>query len=183
MSLRLNRRHMSQPTGWAFPLSPEHTLLSEKLDELVEQLRAYRVNNGLPVGDPEHDIAIHYSPQMPWLILDGEPLPVEAVEADRATQFVNNVWATSPHPRADQQEREKRWEQCKACPQFQPLPALGGEAVRRVMVLSPWLSELEHGYCRAHQWVCSVAVGVKEPGRFASDIVDATPCWVLNSGH
>ncbi len=178
MKLRIDRSHMSQPEGgWGFVIENGPVLKDEKLDKLIDKIKEHRLVNGLPVGDPENEIAMKYSKDFPWLIKRVED---EAEEENDAERWVHRLWRSFPMQMAETRARDERFEQCQKCVHFEPLVEddLTDEARRRLILMNPGKSRTEHGWCLLRGWIPSIAVQIHDPWNFADWTVKKSECWL-----
>jgi len=178
MKLRIDRSHMSQPDGgWGIVLEDGPVLSDEKVDGLIKKMKDHRVVNGLPVGDPENEIAMKYASAFPWLI---KQVPDEEEEANDAESWIHRLWRSFPMQMAETRARDERFEQCVKCPHFEPLEqdSLSGEALRRLILMNPAKSRTEHGWCLLRGWIPSIAVQIHDPWNFADWTIKDKDCWL-----
>lgn len=183
MRLRIDRSHQSQPVGgWSYPCKDGPVLTSAKvgapgLDELLTSIAEYRLSNGLPKGDPEHDVALHYALLSPWLIkeVEGEESPVVKTEA-----WIHQAWKSYPLALTDAREMDARYAQCEKCFHFQLLKKrlITPEAVRRLLCMNPYKYRDEHGWCALRGWVISVAVQLRNPAQLTTTPEPDERCWL-----
>lgn len=169
---------MSQPHGgWGFPIPSGPALSDETVDGLAKKIAAYRMANGQPAGDPEHDIAKHYAPRFPWLI---EEVEDDDVEVNDAEAWVHRAWRSYPVQMAEQRARDERFAQCVKCVHFEPLNTddMTLEAARRLLCLNPTKHRLEHGWCLLRGWIPSVAVQIHDPWSLADWTGKDKDCWL-----
>lgn len=177
---------MSQPEGgWSYQIPDGPTLTVSKVGgpgllDLIGQVEAYRQVNGLPVGDPETDIALTYREKTPWLILE---LPDDEECSNDAEAWLHRVWRSYPIGMAESRLRDERFEQCKQCIHFEPLDQddLSEEAVRRLLLLNPAKFHVEHGWCLLRGWVPSVACQIHQPIELADEKCASKDCWLDTS--
>jgi hypothetical protein len=186
MRIILDTSHHSQPEGgWSYPVPDGPTLTSPKvgapgLKEVIKQMKDYRVANGLPVGDPEHEIAMHYAPSFPWLVKESADLDEPIVKSEA---WIHQTWKSPSFELAEIMVREDRFEQCEGCPFFEPLKTetLTPEANRRLILMNPAKERKEHGWCRLRGWICSVAVQVRNPSRLTNKPDEHSECWLASN--
>lgn len=183
MKYRIDTKHQSQPAGgWGYAVPDGPILSSEKvgepgLRELIGKIKDHRSSNGLPAGDPEHDIAVAYATKCPWLIVEQPDGP----ESDTyAEDWVSLAWKSYPMQQAEARVRDERFAQCEKCIHFEPLPmdAMSREAVRKLLCLNPHKSRVEHGWCQLRGWVPSVAAQVLDPWNLADWTKKTPECWL-----
>jgi len=183
MKLRINTSHYSQPAGgWGYSIPDGPVLSSDKvgepgLKEIVAKLKLYRSTNGLSEGDVEHDIALHYAKNFPWLITE---LNEEDAADNDAESWIHRVWRSYPMQMAETRSRDERFEQCKKCVHFEPLntDSLSKEATRRLMLMNPGKYRSEHGWCLLRGWIPSVAVQIMDPWKLADWTKKTPECWL-----
>jgi len=183
MRLRINTSHHSQPEGgWGYVIPDGPTLSSSKtgepgLRELLKKIVEHRANNGLPAGDPEHDVAMVYATKCPWLVTE-EP-DIEVLSND-PEPWIHHLWRSHPLKRAETRVRDERFEQCQKCIHFEPLDtdSLTDEAARRLLLMNPAKHRIEHGWCLLRGWIPSVAVQIMDPWEFADWTKKDPCCWL-----
>lgn len=184
MKLRINTKHHSQPDGgWGYVIPDGPTLHSDKtgepgLRDLVAQIKEHRANNGLPAGDPQHDIALVYAEKFPWLILEVED---DSDPEDNSEEvWIHNLWRSTPLVLAEIRVRDDRFAQCEKCIHFRPLDVstLTDEAARRLFLMNPAKSRKENGWCDLRGWIPSVAVQIQDPWKFADWTKKVPECWL-----
>jgi hypothetical protein len=174
MRLTIKHDHPSQPFGgWAFPVEAA-TLTAPTAKKLIAELGRYRSANGMPPGDPEHEIAMHYRITHPWLIYEdasADPLS----EIDQVATFVCRVWVAGVLARASDREIAHRADTCAKCPSRVPIEKpLHPEIARRVYVLGGDPSQPDR--CRHHGWICRVAGSLLDTKPFAESDAPEN-CW------
>ena len=178
MKLRIDRMHHSQPSGgWGYVVKDGPVLSAPKLTELIDQLGQYREANGLPRGDPEHDIALSYADAFPWLIKRVSEEDDEVVDAEA---WIHRAWKSCPLRLAEPRLRDERFDHCLKCKHFEPLVTddLSREAARRLLVMNPAKHRGEHGWCLWRGFIPSVAVQVVNPQDFADFTEKHVDCWI-----
>lgn len=174
MRLTLKHDHPSQPMGgWSFPVEAA-VLTAPTGKKMIAELARYRAVNGLPPGDPEHEIATHYRKTHPWLVhedADAEPL----ADIDRVSSFVSRVWTAGILARASEREISHRAEICKGCREHVALERpLHSETARRIYVLGG--DPMKPDRCAHHGWICYVAGSLLDNGPFAASN-QPEHCW------
>ncbi len=183
MKLRINTSHQSQPHGgWGYAIPEGPVLSSDKIGEpglrdLLKQIRTHRASNGMPAGDPEHDVAMVYAKDFPWLIkevADEEPDP------NYAEEWIHATWRSFPMGMAEIRSRDDRFAQCEKCVHFEKLDleTLTDEASRRLVLMNPGKSRTEHGWCQLRGWIPSVAVQIFDPWKLADWTKKVEECWL-----
>ena len=178
MKLRIDRKHMSQPAGGFGYTQPDGPVLSdEKLDGLIKKIKAYREANGLPHGDPEHDVATSYAARCPWLIMSVEE---ENEEINEAEAWIHATWRSFPLQQAETRARDERFTQCTDCIHSEPLDIedLSTEACRRLLIMNPHKARSEHFWCTLRGWVPSVAVQIHDAMKLTEEKAKIADCWV-----
>src|SRR5664279_4353656 len=175
------------PGGFHYPVKDGLTLKTEiddpteAINDLAQQVQAYRVNNGQPPGDPLPDIVAWYAQEYPWSVENTE---VEYQQHDKTLEdcvmeWVNSVWRSPPKVLLEPDTSKKRADACINCPHKSmpspilsppayseasedtdepPLPLTGPqmaqkEANRRVYLLAHANPAPEEaGICSLHKW-------------------------------
>jgi hypothetical protein len=145
--------------------------------ELIKQLKEHRLSNGLPAGEPEHDIAMIYAKDFPWLIEE----IADGIEDDNYPEaWIHATWRSYPMGMAETRLRDERFAQCEKCPHFDTLDTdtLANEAARRLLLMNPGKSRPEHGWCQLRGWIPSVACQVLDPWKLADWTKKDPDCWL-----
>jgi hypothetical protein len=179
MSLRINRKHMSQPPGgYSYTISG-FTFTGKNADEVIKKIDDHRSANGQTPGDPEHDLALSMAKDFPWLILDDATVKVPTV--DMEARFISSAWKSTPFPQADHDVFKSRFSRCLECPKMVKPETKDKELLRRMMVLThPTMmvaGENGFGFCENHLWICSVACSMKDANKLATG-EKIKECWV-----
>jgi hypothetical protein len=120
MILSWNKNSMRQPIGGHhYPVDkPMATVLRAKtLDDLVEELHDFRVNNGITLGNPLQDILEYYRHKWPYLVVE-EPGDPEDVSIRYAVwrSWIQRTWAHPPKNLVPAKTAQERWAICEKCP-------------------------------------------------------------------
>lgn len=157
--MRLVEFHQRKPLGGHHFKDDKGNLFSaDTLPELLEDIKAFRLMNGIDVGSPENDVCRFYATHAPWWVEVGESGGIVSTLDTRALEWVNGYWGEAikfiNHPDAI-----IRAEQCRTCPHHHAVGITkeADELRRRAMIVSKdrlpsWL-----GTCALHGWHCSVA--------------------------
>lgn len=183
MKFRINTAHHSQPHGgWGYAIPDGPVISSSQVGEpglrdLIAQLRQHRANNGLPCGDPEHDIAVVYAKSHPWLIREVKDYEADWIDAEA---WIHQTWRSNPLNLTETRVRDGRFAQCEKCIHFERLPfsKLTDEAARRLILMNPAKHRNEHGWCILRGWIPSVAVQIADPWKFADWTIKTPECWL-----
>jgi hypothetical protein len=178
MTLRIDRKHMSQPMGgWGIVMPNGPAINDKTVDGLIDKIKAYRVANGMPAGDPEDLIAKAYAPKFPWLIKEVDDIEQFINDSD---EFINKLWKSFPLQMAETRTRDDRFAQCEKCKHWEPLDQteFNNETSRRLILMNPAKSRIEHGWCLLRGWIPSIAVQLHQPGPFTEVKKKHSECWL-----
>lgn len=173
--LYLKKHHTKQPIpDWHF--RQDETLLRDKsADGLIEKIILYRSSNGLPPGNPEHEIALSLIEKHPHLVYEQSGELPEQTETEQVWGWVNKMWREAPRGTPEEEAMKERADVCKICPlakPFNPSP----ELARRSYLLAQGNLRLETR-CSHHRWHNGLAVLLKKPEEWAQ--VNPPPnCWL-----
>ena len=176
--MKLVKFHQRSPIGGHHFLESDGTLIrAQTKDDLLVEVRAHRIRNGLHVGSPDKDIALFYLGVAPHWVEEGEPkYPADPLEV-AALDWTNNLWGTRPAPML-RQDALKRSGVCKVCSLMKEVSESpeGVELRRRAAMISGGMVP-PLGICTHHKWACSVACAIKEPD--GNGPVEG--CWAENN--
>lgn len=168
----LNKHHSKQPIpDWQFDAEKGTTLTAPTADKLIAKLVAYRLNNGLPPGDPEHEIAMSLMLRWPHLVKEVDGTPTD----NRLWAWVNRVWREAPKKITDKDTIAPRVEACKTCPFALAIPR-NPELARRAYLMAAGDLQLET-QCSHHRWQNGVAVLLAAPLEYARP-GEPECCWL-----
>lgn len=164
------------PRGFDFT-DPSGVILNESsLYGLVTAVQKYRLNNGLPQGNPEAEIEAIYATKYPWLVSSTQPAwqkPVKLTETPKEVHYAEwlaGIWKTQikESELADDDVVDARMEKCYDCKHCDEWPAKIGrgeelETKRRLMILSRGKVWRISPSCTLHNWHCGLAAMLREP--------------------
>ncbi len=164
------------------------TFKGETFEEVAKKVEAFRVNNGIPLGDPRQDILTRYLETCPWMVkADDKSLQI-ALEQDYVAwrEWMLKVWKSPFHKMRDIKDAQIRQEICAGC-KFNRLKDWGTsdeskELEKRSLILRrghPVMAGL--GFCTCHKWDNSVSPfidQVKEYSNKDADQQSPANCWV-----
>jgi hypothetical protein len=187
MKFRFNRSHHSQPDRWSYTVPDGPVFSADRpgapgLDELIEKLSKFRRANGLPPGDPEHDIAITYAVRYPWLVRSEDSVGSPESIAEEAEMWLNRMWRSAPLQLVEARARDERFDRCLRCPYFEPTDWASDapDAARKLFILNPAKPRDDHGWCVAYGVVPSVFVQLLTPSQHADTTDPAKGCWITD---
>jgi len=170
----------------SFPVRQDLTLTADTVPDLIDKIAEYRLQNGLPVGDPSIDLTAYYAMHHPFAVENGERIDAPPVGElpKRVYAWTNGLWRNPPKNPPSTEEAPARASACVSCPFRREVGSDGSpafkEAQRRVYLLSRgllWLNEV--GWCEFHGWDNRLAVLL----RHEADEKIACPkeCWLDKS--
>jgi hypothetical protein len=159
----------------------ESVIPEEALDDLCDQVTAYRVNNGLPSGSPVDEITDWYAEHFPFCVENGER--EEPKKQDELTldiiNWTNRQWKLPPKALVDTGTAHRRQERCLGCKfrdnVIEDSSPAGKEAKRRLFLLSRgMLLGEETGWCIINKWDNRLACFLPNP-----EIRESySKCWI-----
>jgi hypothetical protein len=156
MRLKIDRNHSKQPVaGWSFNETSFGVILKEdSLDGILARIVRFRKSNMLPVGDPEHELAMQYTATHPHLVIRTESSVVrESRDILEFMEWFAKTWQTPPPMLADKAAIKERADICRKCQwndtdfDFQAV-----ENKARLFALSGATSEDGLSRCVIHGW-------------------------------
>jgi hypothetical protein len=150
------------PGGHHFP-EKENVFKADSFDELVDDVRYFRIHNGRPAGDVEQEILRHYQSIAPNLVeeaIDG------ALQNDTSDGGLADVmrWlvrkSSAPIKEfLDNNQAGNREKICANCRFNETLDDsdIEEEIVRRVFLLSRGKAKASLGWCRKKKWANGLA--------------------------
>lgn len=190
MRLRLNNNQKRLPFGGHhfFENSMNHLLKGETFDDVVRQLTDLRINNNVPMGDPEQEILIFYAKNYPWMVkYDMESTGVEQLSPRYQAwrRFVYNTWNKPPQKVVSNKEAAMRQERCLSCPYNQPLDwdetDESSELTRRAFLLRRGANlSQDIGFCTLHESDLGILTLVENPESYSArnkDTPNYPGCW------
>jgi len=140
-------------------IKSESEIPEEAVKDLCDQLTAYRVNNGWPIGEPLDEITDWYAKNFPFCVENGdrETQKDPSGIAHDVIMWTNRQWKTPPKSLTDPENAHCRAAICLKCPfrdevDLDDSPA-DKEAQRRVYLISRgMLLDNEVGWCSLHRW-------------------------------
>lgn len=176
--MRLAEFNQRAPIGGHRFKEKDGTLLQGRTKEdVLAAIKNHRLVNGLPSGDPEHELCVYYAEIAPQWV---EPGGAESVKSDEtlALDWINKLWGTR-HPFLLRQDALVRAGVCESCPMRKDFSgSLESVELRRrgVMLTEGVMPAI--GLCAHHKWHCGVACLLTEPvGR--PDAPDS--CWLADT--
>lgn len=156
--------------------------------EVYEKIIDYRLNNMIPVGDPEQEVLAYYYDNFPWMV-DPDP---DAVAKRKSEHYLNwrswvhRMWKNPLNRAVTNKEASIRWDVCKSCPHNLKLSVdnspEGSETLRRAFLLRRGQAVPSHiGFCSLHSMDISVASFLEAPAAVSGKMKDAANhpgCWV-----
>ena len=157
MSLRLNAQAKRLPFGGHQYHAYGTAFRGETLKEVVKDLSNFRINNNIPIGDPEQDILTYYVEKWPWMVRDGGRDAEEVPDTySEWRESIYRIWKTPPKKMLATKEAATRWAICEKCPFNQPIPPSDSveskELVRRSNLIKRGSdTPKDLGFCGLHK--------------------------------
>jgi hypothetical protein len=154
MRLKIDRDHSKQPiNGWSFREEFGVTLKEDSLNEMLRRIVRFRESNMLPVGDPEHELALQYSQTHPHLVVRTESCIVkESREMLEFMQWLTDIWKCPPKLISDKAEIQRRSKACISCKWNDSDFACTPDNMRRIYAVSGATSSDRIHRCVIHGW-------------------------------
>lgn len=185
--LKLNPNQKRQPFGGHqfFDSQKAVSFRGNTFEDVKNKLTSYRINNGIPVGNPEQEILQYYATHWPFMVMPCETANANALSPKYLgwREFVSKSWLIPPKKFITSKEAQERWKICCECP-FNQLKDWketdeSSELTRRAFVLRRGIDVPEYlGYCSLHR----VDLGVfcfLDQAELPKKV--EAPCWI-NSG-
>lgn len=188
MILKLNPYQKRQPIGGHHIIEHGVTFRGETAKEVAEKLRAFRISNAIPVGDPEQDVFTFYLMHWPFMVQEDETAtaPKTSKDYENWRDWVTRTWAYPPRKMLTQKEAKDRWAICQKCPcnfakKWEETPE-SAETTRRAYILRRGVDvPKDLGFCVLHKADLSVFTFIDNPKDFSTakdTIALAKDCWV-----
>lgn len=118
MRLRLKQNQQRRPLGGHHFRANSRTFKEKDFESLVKSIRSFRVNNNIPVGDPEQEVLQYYLSNWPYMV---EPDEESAEKADSEIfadwrSWIFGAWKRPISKFIPTKEAQRRWEVCEKCP-------------------------------------------------------------------
>lgn len=185
--LKLNTNQKRLPVGGHQFKDRGVTFTGDTMDQVEKKLRAFRLYNCLPMGDPNQEILRYYALHWPYMVREDR----EATEAPQITEFaewrgwVTKAWANPPRLLVTSKEAGDRWLICSDCPFNQPFTWLetdeSSELSRRTYLLRRGASVPQNlGFCSLHKADLSVFTFLDQAASLSAkkDNEENESCWV-----
>jgi hypothetical protein len=120
---KINPDQQRQPFGGHhFPEKTKFgttTIRSSTFKGVVDLLTDYRIQNGIPLGDPSGEVTLYYAKNWPWMVTVDENQ--EIIHEDNPYYNEWRAWVQSTWKRGDpkmlhKREAADRWAICEKCP-------------------------------------------------------------------
>lgn len=118
MRLKIDRDHSKQPiNGWSFNEESFGIVLKEgTMQAMLDRIVRFRKSNMIPVGDPEHELAMQYTTTHPHLVIRTESSVVrESRDILEFMEWLTKTWQTPPALIADKSTIKDRADICRTC--------------------------------------------------------------------
>lgn len=185
--LKLNPYQQRLPVGGHQYYEHGTMFRGETFDEVKDKLTQFRLNNGLPMGDPEQQILTHYAKNWPYMV-KGDAERKEIQVSNKFVlwrEWVLKTWRGPPKKVVTQKEADIRSDICASCPyntkrdweETDESDALK----RRVFIMhAARPSPKTNGFCSCHLADLNVLVFLNTPKEHSSkkDVEQPKFCWV-----
>lgn len=183
MTLEIVRGHPKPPHGnHHFPCHGL-TFRAKDVDELILALTTYRMNNSLPLGHPEQEIADYYATISPWLVRESSVQPVASNGVRQiVAEHTMAIWY-GKYERLQSHSPivEERSAVCAACPYAEtalndPQTSYWNDAATKAALMTGDMDVAKKGWCTHHKWLISLACRLVTPEKVATKPVPDC-CW------
>ncbi len=185
---KLNEKMPREPIGGHHFASHGVTFKGDSFKEVVSQLRAFRINNNIAVGDPAQDVLIFYAENFPWMVeqdWNAEPKKENKYYV-RWRDWIYGQWKNPPKKVLTTKEASDRWKICLDCPWRLPFvwkkTDESQELIRRAFMLRRGVEiPKDLGYCALHRVDLGVFCFLENPEVQSAQQKDGAKepkCWV-----
>ena len=172
------------PGGHSYPIPGGPVVNGESIKDLLFAIREYRINNGLPPGDPLDEVTAYYAKKYPWSVEEGkrDADSLHDSFSEEVVAWINRYWKSPPKQWMPVEDTQRRQSCCLSCPYRVDEPSgtpADAEALRRAFLLSKGsLLDEELGCCTFHKWNNRLACLMTMP-----EITRNSPkcCWCFHS--
>ncbi len=185
--LKLRKDQQLRPLGGHHFIEGRLRIEGETLDEVIRKLTDYRVNNSVPVGNPEQEILVYYLGKYPYMV----DIDYEAVDSftqgyyeQKWLEWIRRHWKRPASKQITPKEAESRWNVCLNCPHNIKLSVStqeDKESERKSFLLRRGQTTPEKlGFCSLHLWDTRASVFLEAPAEVSGKLKDAANypgCW------
>lgn len=183
MTLEIVRGHPKPPKGnHHFPCHGL-TFRARDVDELILAITTYRMNNSLPLGHPEAEIADYYVGISPWLVRESNAQPVASnglrqIVAEHTMAMWYGKYERLP---AHSPITDERSAVCVACEYSDhhfsdPETSYWNDATTKAALMTGDMDCVKKGFCLHHRWLLALACRLVTPEKLAS-LPSPDCCW------
>lgn len=184
--LHINPYQHRQPFGGHHFKDHGVMFKADTFPQLLQKVKDFRINNGLPLRAPDQEILQFYAKHWPWTVISDEtPSKSDGSNFAAWRTWVSKTWNTPPIKLQTSKEAALRWDVCRKCPfnvkfDWTETPE-SVQIQRRSFVMRRGLPvPVELGFCTLHKADLAVFCFIddttkysdKEPGKEHKD------CWV-----
>lgn len=187
MKYKLNEHQQLRPHGGHHFTAHGILMKGDTLDEVVRQIKDYRINNAIPVGDPTDEVLQYYAAKWPFMVYPDEDAKEfrPSVMKERWMKWVRVRWLKPSVKQITLKEAEARWKVCQFCPYNKPLTPVNDEqtaiARKAFMLRRGQTIPSNIGFCALHGADIGAMVFLEAPVEVSDKPKDAanhTNCWV-----
>ncbi len=180
--LKINKDQKRLPVGGHHYPEYGKTFKGETVDELVKQVKAFRLANNIPAGNPEQEILMFYAKNWPFMVKEDREAKETVSDKDYTAwrQWIYDTWSHPPKKLITSKEAKERWDVCLSCPMMKR-PAWkstdeSSELTRRAFVLRRGVETgVNNNFCSCHQVDLGVFVFLENQEKRQDQPVG---CWV-----
>lgn len=193
MAFKINNNSKKEPIGGHhFKQKTKNgeilVIRADKLSDLYDKIKSYRLSNGMPLGDPEEEVAFFYYENWPYLVTVDDSKRKKKI--DRAYELwrasIQNVWRKAPTKFITPTEAGGRHLVCLKCPyNVEKNWPMGDEAQaserRAFMLRRGEQVPKQLGFCALHLCDIGVMSFIETPSIVSSkpkDEENYRGCWV-----
>ena len=187
MKLSFNSNSMREPIGghhFKTDRPIDTTLKAKTLEDLVDDLKDFRINNGVPLGDPLQDILAYYKANWPYLVVqeDGDTQEV-GIRFSIWRSWIYKMWNNPPKSLVPNKVAKERQGVCEGCKYNKPITwdktPEARELQRRAFLLRRGIDVPKYlGYCSFHGCDLGVLCELDKAGSFVLSETQYKDCWI-----
>lgn len=162
----------------------------DSYEDVVSQIKDYRLNNGKPIGSPSMDVLRYYQRVCPWMVIDDLKPALESPISEIYGQWrawISDMWKNPVSAGLSRKEASFRWDKCLTCPHNVPKewPASleSAEMHKRAYLLGQGMNIDDGiGFCNLHKLdigVASLFEKPKQSSRKDEAAEQPAECWVI----
>ncbi len=165
--LKINKDQKRLPVGGHHYIEYGKTFKGESVDEIEEQISAFRLANNIPAGNPKQEILAFYAKNWPWMVKEDREAVETISDEDYIAwrEWVYSTWKNPP------KLRKSRWESTDE----------SSELVRRAYLLRRGIEvPINLTFCSCHRADLGVLVLTEQAKSYSArkDVEQPVNCWI-----